>query len=62
MLPPTFTMPETIFVGLVLACFAAFIITLAGVHLYVSLSPRRRCAPAPARVYAAPRTDHGLAA
>jgi hypothetical protein len=39
---PHFTLPDLVFLGLVLACFAAFAVTLAGVHLYVTLPPRRR--------------------
>jgi hypothetical protein len=42
MVDPSMTLPEMIFGGLVLACFAAFATTLAGVHLYVSLPPRRQ--------------------
>lgn len=41
MIVPSMTLPEVIFGGLVLTSFAAFVITLAGVHLYVTLAPRR---------------------
>jgi hypothetical protein len=36
------TMPEVIFGVFVLICFATFVCVLAGVHLYVNLSPRGR--------------------
>jgi hypothetical protein len=39
------SLPEVIFGVMVLVCFAAFAVTLASVHLYVSLAPRRRRAP-----------------
>jgi hypothetical protein len=62
MFAPTLTMPEMIFLGLVLAAFAAFAIALSSVHLYVTLPPRRRRAAAPARVVAPPRRHHAVSA
>jgi hypothetical protein len=38
---PPMTLPEMIFGGFVLTCFAAFVLSLAGVHLYVTMSPGR---------------------
>jgi len=64
MIIPHMTLPEVIFIGFVLACFAAFIVTLAGVHLYVMMPARRRPerAMVAARAAAPPVRDHALAA
>ena len=56
MIIPQMTLPEAIFGILVLTAFAAFVVTLAGVHLYVSL-PRRQCT---ARATVAVRTEPAL--
>jgi hypothetical protein len=38
---PPMTAPEVMFGVMVLVAFAAFVTTLAGVHLYVMLAPER---------------------
>ena len=64
MIIPQMTLPEVIFGILVLTAFAAFVVTLAGVHLYVSLPRRQRTARATVAVRAEPalRKDHAAAA
>ena len=44
---------HTLFIAMVLAAFGTFMVTLAGVHLYVLLDPRTRKRPAPRPVQAA---------
>lgn len=64
MIIPQMTLPEAIFGILVLTAFAAFVVTLAGVHLYVSLPRRQPTARATVATRADPvlREDQAAAA
>jgi hypothetical protein len=61
MIVPPPSLPEMIFGVMVLTCFAAFALTLAGVHLYVRSAPRAARRPAPAQRPAAAAIDEALA-
>ena len=64
MIIPQMTLPEMIFGIVVLTAFATFAVTLAGVHLYVSLPPWRRATRATVATPADPALpeDHRAAA